>query len=240
LKLTRRRLLASSSAALVVGVAGFGYSDTQDIQLTRIRVGLNSKTVFLVDPHIHGVGDAERRLLELVAEERPDTILMAGDLVDEYTGDLRDAEEYVSNLEAKEKFAVMGNHEYWSGKAGEAARILKSNGFEILSNSSASSSAGRIYGLDWVDERIYPKLEANGLVIVHDPNAAPNISGNCIILAGHTHGGLVLGGIELYSNSLYTRGMYQLGTNTRLYVSRGLGQILPFRFASPLELVVLE
>ncbi|MEM1947891.1 MAG: hypothetical protein QW240_04025 [Candidatus Caldarchaeum sp.] len=59
-----------------------------------------------------------------------------------------------------------------------------------------------------------------------------------MIFAGHTHGGVVVGNTVLLTNSRYTRGCYRLGEKN-LYVSRGLGQMIPYRPFSKLELVVV-
>jgi len=238
--LTRRRFIYTSAAALLGVGVGSGYVETRNIGVTRLNIGLGVKAAFLADPHVHALGDVEERVIELVNSESPDIIMVGGDVVDELTLDMGAAAKYLAGLEAREKFAVMGNHDYWSGKAGELARILKNNKFNLLNNVSTRSSAGKIYGLNWRESRRYPLLKAEGVVLVHDPNAASNISGDCLILAGHTHGGLVIGGLTLYSNSIYARGYYELGDECKLYVSRGLGQMLPLRIASPLELVIID
>jgi predicted MPP superfamily phosphohydrolase len=243
-KLTRRQFLYTTALSIVglgIGVGvGVGYVEAKTIEVSRLDAGLGSKVAFLADPHIHGFGEVEERVVDLVAEEEPDIILLGGDVVDRFSRDMDAVAKYLPRLEAKEKYAVMGNHEYWSGKSGEMAKLLKDNKYEILNNSTASIAAGKIYGLDWREDRNYPHIKAEGIVLVHDPNAASNISGDCIILAGHTHGGLVIGGITIYTNATYTRGHYSLGGGSSLYVSRGLGQTLPLRPTSPLELVIIE
>ncbi len=240
LRVSRRRLLGLTLTSLLALSVGVSYAETRTLLKTRLKAGIGTKIVFLTDPHIHSLGAVEEAVLEQVAYEEPDIILLGGDVVDELTRDMKSAERYVSQLDAREKFAVMGNHEYWSGLVGEMAGILKQNGFSILKDTRASSHAGSIYGLDWRESRVYPQLTAEGIVLVHDPNAAQNIRGRCLILAGHTHGGLVIAGQTIYSNSIYVRGEYKITQETTLYVSRGLGQMLPLRPTSPLELVIVE
>jgi len=178
-------------------------------------------------------------IIELVDGEEPDIIMLGGDTVDELTVDIKSASKSLSSLEAREKFAVMGNHEYWSGKARELAEVLKGQGFKVLYDSVVPSAVGKVYGLDWKEDRKYPQIKSEGIVIVHDPNAAMSVSGSALILAGHTHGGVVLFGLK-YSNSVFTRGLYKINGGSVLYVSRGLGQMFPWRLSSPLELVVIE
>ncbi|MCS7135919.1 MAG: metallophosphoesterase [Nitrososphaerota archaeon] len=229
------------SSLIVVGAClTVGYATTKELEVTRINLGLNRKVVFLTDLHLHEIDDVKEKVLNIVAKEQPDAILLGGDTVDSLTFNMDVVNKYFSNLEAREKFAVMGNHEYWSGKAGELARILKENGFVILKDASAQASFGKIYGFDWKEDRRYPELRFEGLVIVHDPNAALSILDAQAVLAGHTHGGIIIAGQPIYSNSVYVRGLYRLKDNNILYVSRGLGQMFPFRYTSPLELVITE
>jgi len=238
--LSRRQFIAISSLALAGACLSVGYVTTKELEVTRIDLGLGRKIVFLADLHIHGVDDVKENVLSIVAKEQPDAVLIGGDTVDTLTLSMEVVDSYISRLEAKEKFAVMGNHEYWSGKAEDFSKILKNNGFILLKDSSAQASFGKIYGLDWRDDRNYPERKLEGLVIVHDPNAALSISGAQAVLAGHTHGGVVIAGWTVYSNSVYTRGLYRLKDGGVLYVSRGLGQLLPLRYTSPLELVIAE
>ncbi|MGB9728038.1 MAG: metallophosphoesterase [Nitrososphaeria archaeon] len=235
-----RRQLFYISAVSVIGLGfGIGYAETRRIEVTKLDMGIGRKIAFLTDLHINVLGNMVEDVVRLVNMEEPDIIMLGGDTVDEWTTDIKSASKSLSSIEAKEKLAVMGNHEYWSGKAEEFALLLKEQGFQILYNSTAQSKAGKVYGLDWKEDRKYPQIKAEGIVIVHDPNAATSISGNALILAGHTHGGLTLFGIK-YSNSIFTRGLYRTNGDCTLYVSRGLGQMLPWRLSSPLELVIIE
>ena len=108
-------------------------------------------------------------------------------------------------------------------------------------NEFTETSVGSVYGYDWSESRAYPRIKFNGLVISHDPNAADSVEGDTLILAGHTHGGVNLFGVTLYSNSKYSRGLYNLPRGARLYVSRGVGQmhLLP-RINSRPELLLIE
>jgi len=241
--MSRRSFLGVSAALLtVVGASGFeGYLNTQRFQITRLKVGIGGKAVFIVDTHLHRFERIHEEILESIAEEEPDALLLGGDLVDEYTPSLDVLSTFLSGLDSGWKIAVLGNHEYWSGRASEVASLLGKHGFTVLIDSSISTPFGRVYGVDWRDDRKYSSLKVSGgIVLSHDPNAASSIYGECLVLSGHTHGGVVIGGLTLYSNSMYTRGLYELPGGGKLYVSRGLGQIFPIRFTSPLELLIIE
>ncbi|MEM3786640.1 MAG: metallophosphoesterase [Nitrososphaeria archaeon] len=235
----RRQLIYISTISLLGFGFAAGYVETKRIGVTKLEVGLGRKIVFLTDLHMGILGHVVEKIVELVNKEEPEIIMLGGDTVDELTLDTKSVSKCLSNIEAQEKFAVMGNHEYWSGKAVEFALSLKEQGFQVLYDSVVLSKAGKVYGLDWKEDRKYPRIKAEGIVIVHDPNAAMSVFGNALILAGHTHGGLDLFGLK-YSNSVFTRGLYRTNEDCVLYVSRGLGQMFPWRLSSPLELVIIE
>ncbi len=241
--MNRRSFLGVSAALLtVVGVSGAeGYLNTQRFQVTKLNIGIGGKAVFIVDTHLHVFERIHEEILDTIAEEEPDVILLGGDLVDEYTPSLDVLSTFLSGLDSDWKVAVLGNHDYWSGRASEVTSLLSKHGFNILIDSSISTPFGRIYGVDWRNDRKYSSSTVSGgIVLSHDPNAASSIYGKCLVLSGHTHGGVVISGLTLYSNSMFTRGLYELRGGGKLYVSRGLGQIFPIRFTSPLELLIIE
>ena len=238
MKISRRKFLVSASV-VISSASLYSYFETQRILKTKIEAGLGSKIAFIVDTHTHDFGIVEQRVIKMLAEEDPDIILHGGDIIDKFTDSLEPVRQYLSQLDAKEKYVVLGNHDYWCGRADELVAMLKDLGFRVLKNENVETRIGRIFGVDWRDDRNYPNNIKGDIILTHDPNAAKSADGK-IILAGHTHGGVVIGGVTILSNSIYTRGLYELGENKILYVSRGLGQMIPLRPTSPLELVILE
>ena len=238
LKLSRREFLISA-AAIVASASLYSYLETRRVLRTKIEMGLGSKLAFMVDTHTHDFGAVEQEVVRMLGEEEPDIILLGGDVIDRFTGSLKPVRRYLSQLEAEEKYAVLGNHDYWCGRAGKLAAMLKDLGFRVLRDEFADTRIGRIFGVDWRDDRNYPSGIKGDLILTHDPNAAESADAG-IVLAGHTHGGVVIGGVTIFSNSIYARGLYRLGDDKILYVSRGLGQMYPLRPTSPLELVILE
>lgn len=227
------------TAAALSSVSSILLTDeSRSLEKTVIDVNLGNKLVFLPDLHLHFREKRAEEVLKLLHREDPDIAVVGGDLVDEYTVDEKYVEEFVSEIPGTEKYFVLGNHEYWSGRDDWTRKILAKHGYMEVVGSIKSPKIGKIHGYDWVEKRIYPSLTANGIVVAHDPNAFDHVEGNCIMLAGHTHGGFVIGGISIFANSKYIRGFYHAAAKS-LYVSRGLGHILPLRPFSSLELVVL-
>ena len=238
-RISRRRLLGLALAA-AGGLSAYSYVECIRLLITRMKLGLGAKVAFLADTHTHVFGSVEEAVVKAVEAERPDIILHGGDIIDEFTGSLKPLENYLSSLDADEKYAVLGNHDHWSGRVDEIAEVLRESGFRLLVDEEVETSVGSLLGLDWRDSRSYSLETDADIVLVHDPNAALGVKGGRLVLAGHTHGGIVVAGITLFSNSAFSRGLYDLGGGRVLYVSRGLGQMIPLRPTSPLELVIIE
>lgn len=240
MKISRRSFLL-----LTGGVFGslsiLSWVKSMRLDVTKLSLNLGLKIAFLTDTHIHFFGQVEENVLRIISSESPDIILHGGDIVDEFTLSLEPVREYLSNMDAKKKYAVLGNHDYWSNLAPKLVGILKHEcGFQPLIDEVVKLSELRLAGIDWRDGRRYPPINNVDIVLAHDPNVAPNVNNSGLMLAGHTHGGVVVGNFVVFSNSIYVRGLYDLGSRGKLYVSRGLGQLIPLRPTSPLELVIIE
>lgn len=212
------------------------------LEITRLKVGLGNMLVFLPDIHFHDREEGHiQNTARAVASLDPDVVVVGGDLVDEETRDFKGLEDFLKDLPGVERLAVLGNHEYWSGHVDSTATILKRTGFKVLFNECLETSVGRVFGFDWREDRQYGEISFGGIVLAHDPNAADAVSGPALVLSGHTHGGLVLLGTTIYSNSRYSRGLYSFKDGKLLYVSRGLGHMsLQLRINSRPELLILE
>jgi len=231
-------VLIASTAGIAFFTA-FAANDVGRLTISHLDVGLGARVVFLPDLHLHNLGRYEESVVEKVNGLFPDVVVLGGDMVDELTRDIGVLERFAGMVQAAEKFYVLGNHDYWSGYAGRVREILDSMGYVELAGYMPSNILGRVYGFDWNDDRTYPRVRLEGLVVSHDPNAADFSEGPYLMLAGHTHGGLYLGRYAVYSNSRYARGLYSLPEGGSLYVSRGLGQMLPIRLFSPPEILLI-
>ncbi len=243
--IARRTFLKEGLLALAGTAAGFlagNLLGPSRIDVTEIDLGLGRVLAFAPDLHVHYEGEPHvEAALEAIGSVEPDVLVIGGDLVDEVTMGLGAVERLLRGLDVKKVLAVLGNHEYWSGLAEDVVSVLRRNGCEVLVDRSTRIGGTQLLGLDWRETRIYGTVRFDGLVIVHDPNAADSVSGRAFVLAGHTHGGIALGGLVLYTNSRYNRGRYRAATGVEVYVSRGLGQMpQQVRIGSPPELVVLR
>ncbi|MCS6788924.1 MAG: metallophosphoesterase [Aigarchaeota archaeon] len=239
---SRRKALAATlfGSLAAVGSIALGSID-YGLEVTKLEVGLGGRVAFLPDVHYHFRGEAHvDGALKALERLDPDAVVIAGDLVDEETKDMEGLDSVLRRTEARVKLAVLGNHEYWSGRASETANALRRWGFEVLVDRFAETPFGRVFGYDWREDRRYARVVTDGLVLAHDPNVADSVSGGAFVLAGHTHGGLVVGGLTLLTNSRYNRGLYEL-RGARLYVSRGIGQMFhQVRVNSRPELLIVD
>lgn len=241
-RFSRRKVLLSAAIGAGLAASVLAPQISYELEVSKLNLGLGRKVAFLPDLHYHWPGENHvERAVDEVRRQEPDILVIGGDLVDEETRDLNGLHTVLSYLEAGEKLAVLGNHEYWSKKAEYVASALKRNGFKLLSDEFHTTKIGRIFGYDWRENRRYPRVAVEGVVVAHDPNSADSVSGAGLVLAGHTHGGFTFGSFTLFSNSKYHRGLYRLGEGLALYVSRGLGQMLhQIRVNAKPELVILE
>jgi predicted MPP superfamily phosphohydrolase len=196
---------------------------------------------------------AQAAAARLANQARPDLVLLTGDFVAHSLQYLDALEEVVASLQAP-AFAVLGNHDYWSG-ADDVRWALLRAGAEILDNASTQITIRRErvqlvgvddaytghHDLEKATKGLDPRLPTVGLS--HIPEMADEMwaRGVPLVFAGHTHAGQItvarlhelsvgrLGGHK-YVHGLYgcRRGEQAEGA---VYVGAGVGAaVMPLRF----------
>ena len=211
----------------------------------------------LSDLHGHEYGEDSEDLLRLVREQKPDLIVITGDLVDQ-EDQLRMIPALARGLAAIAPTCyVTGNHEWGlgTGTVRELKNLLAqcgvtvlSNQYEILERNGARLVLAGVddpngYADQKTPEELYAQIEkeAPGLFTVllahrNDRFEQYAAAGYDFVLSGHGHGGIVrlpfVGGLLGAGRELFperTSGLYTVGDST-LFVSRGLGNnTVPFR-----------
>ncbi len=219
------------------------------------------KVAIMSDFHIGGVGINEKQLRKFVNKtnkENPDIIFLLGDfdsLRIYYSKNVNadNIPEILSKLNAKYGvYSVLGNHDYDDRLL--IKPLLQKAGIKVLEDEyttlNINSNKLNIYGLKdfWhydYNSRLIDKTQKSVIVLTHNPDTFPLLPENIsIALAGHTHGGQIylpyIGGV--FSSSVYEQRFmkgYIVENNKHLYVTSGIGNIGPFRFGIPPEIVIL-
>lgn len=199
------------------------------------------------------------RIVDLVNARDPDIVVVVGDVMDGNFSDAVAEIELFRKIRAKSgKFAVVGNHEIYSGLA-MAIRFLERGGFTVLRGDAAEAGGISIAGVD--DPHVHTRTgiaealaKANAekfiLLLSHRPEVPEAAAGLFDLeIAGHTHGGQIWPGRYL---ARLLNGFGQGFTAVRapdgrprhqslLYVSNGTRQWgPPVRFLTPPEITVFD
>ncbi|HET7662116.1 MAG TPA: metallophosphoesterase [Rhodanobacteraceae bacterium] len=173
----------------------------------------------------------------------PDLIVITGDLEDGMPAARAADVRPLRNLHAPDGVLVIpGNHEYYSDYRGWMA-LFRHLGLDVLENTHVlirhdgatvavaglTDRAADRFGLPGPDLPAALAGVPSGvpvMVLSHRPDTARDIAraGVMLELAGHTHGGQILGPSLLtrWVNNGFVSGLYKVG-DMRLYVSNGTG-----------------
>lgn len=136
--------------------------------------------------------------------------------------------------------------------------LIQASGWNLLHNQTQQLSLpqGRLnicgfgeYMMGDVDiEATFKNYDHNtaGIILLHNPDAIPLLTNQPggLILSGHTHGGQVnlpwiRKRFSLMQYPEYKHGLIPF-ENKWVYVTRGVGSVLPFRWFAPPEIVLIE
>ncbi len=215
------------------------------------------KVLGLSDMHLgYGIGSDELEdWVQKINAEKPDIVLIAGDLIDNSVKPL--AELQMDTILRKIKaplgvYACLGNHEYIAGKEQSINFLRKTNIRLLVDEVAMVDSAFYVVGRD---DRMNPyrlplkELTANLdhskpiFLIDHQP-ADLNETSSCGVdlqLSGHTHAGQVWPATWLVKRMYENPHGYVKKGNSHIYVSSGIGLWGgKFRIGSQSEYVVFE
>lgn len=194
------------------------------------------KLVLMSDLHLgyHNPRKELARWIDLVNAEKPDLVLIAGDIIDMSMRPLveENMAEELRRIEAP-VYACLGNHEYYSGEP-EAQRFYQEAGIHLLRDTSAVVGDLCLLGRD--DRSNLGRKDVAAIVrdadmqkytilLDHQPYHLERTerAGIDFQFSGHTHYGQVWP-ISWITDAIYecAFGPHQRG-NTRYYVSSGIG-----------------
>ena len=251
----------TSAAIALLLVAIFAYGNINYRHKRRIPLHVSTakhldkpKTIVLLsDLHLgyHNRCRELARWVDLINAEKPDLILIGGDIIDISVRPLlaENMAEELRRLNAP-VFACLGNHEYYSGDVA-AEKFYRDAHITLLRDSSAVAQGLCIIGRDDATNRrrqpiarIMPTQAHNLFTILldHQPHnlAQAERAGIDFQFSGHTHRGQVWP-VSWITDAMYecSWGSHRRG-NTQYYVSSGMGIWgAKFRIGTQSEYVVL-
>ena len=185
------------------------------------------RLVVISDLHSTVYGEGQEVLIEMIAAQKPDVILLAGDIVDD---NLPEEPAYLfmeKVVEIAPTYYVMGNHEIWSAHANRIRYTANGLGVNVLRNDFVNVELNGeeivLFGIDdphsWeYEDDLEPigwnqtlsnlwKSDESGhfqVLISHRPEQVSTYEnlGFDLIVAGHAHGGQVR--IPFLVNGLFT------------------------------------
>ncbi len=223
-----------------VNIKDFGEDEYVIMQLSDIHVGRSIKKRFIEE------------LVRRVNAEKPDIVVITGDLIDNAIEKIKDDLSPLTELIAPCYF-ILGNHEYFHG-ASETIAFIKSLGIRVLLNESEIiDKRFNLVGLtDVIGERIgeypmdiekaYKDIDSALCTVVlgHQPKSILRLQDRpCdLMLSGHTHGGQIFPfGLLVMVDQPYLAGLYQHSEDQQIFVSRGAGYWgPPIRVMAPSEI----
>lgn len=266
--------LAALAAAMLVGVWAFVIELNRlvvtrcDIELAGLPESFDGmRVVAISDLHMGsrfaGEGKLER-VVRSANEQNADLVVLLGDYV---AGNSRRPATFPHAVLSKQLgqlrarhgvYAVMGNHDYWSGVQ-PIIDALRKAGIRVIDSSVAPVERGsdRIWLLGvsdrWARPRtdfeayFTPEIRASTVIaITHNPDVFPELKPPVpLLLAGHTHGGQVW--LPYFGRPIvpskfgqrYAAGLVK-ENGRQIYVTTGVGtSIFPVRFLVPPEIAVL-
>jgi hypothetical protein len=192
------------------------------------------------DIHVGAVVQ-ERELnegLDRVREVKPDLVVLTGDLVDFDPGFIPMMARALSSVRTRDgTFAILGNHDYYTG-AQEVVAALRAAGVDVLMNESRIIQSGfALLGVDDAWSKRYgapgPRLdlalkdvapELPRILMSHQPDTIERWAGQVALqLSGHTHGGQINPGFRpIDFLTPYVSGRYDV-RGTTMWINRGFG-----------------
>ncbi len=261
---TRRKFITAAAGGLIgLGVLGSGgllYATRVEplwIEFTQLSLTLprlhptfdGYRLLQFSDIHFDGRFMDREMLLDVIASVRTqqvDAIVYTGDFVtDHVSADIEQilGETFASLYVPDGVFAVMGNHDYWSGVEG-LRRALNTAGVIELDNRVHTLRRGvgalHLCGLDDIWERqhrldhVLAQIPDDGaaILLAHEPDFADTTAATGrfdLQLSGHSHGGqvnipLIGPPILPWLGRKYHTGLYQIGSLIQ-YTNRGIGTV---------------
>ncbi|MCD6441981.1 metallophosphoesterase, partial [bacterium] len=223
------------------------------------------KIIQISDLHSKKFGKKEKRILEIISQQKADFLFITGDINEARASKINSNSKFWEEL-GKTNFgcvyAVFGNHLYEDKKIEPIVlkSILEKSGIKVLDNENVKlKREGQYIWLLGINDphtnhHNLPKALQGvdnfsiRILLSHTPEIIDDLkTGDAdLILAGHTHGGQVkipgirASWIPTKYHGKYARGLFKV-KGAYMYVNRGIGnKKLPMRFNSRPEITLIK
>jgi len=208
------------------------------------QIDVRKRILFASDLHLrkHGPRHIVDRLVEIASTERPDVVLLGGDLVD-WTSGLEALRSLVWRLSRVAPVgAVSGNHDLWTGVSAVRAAVLAGGGRWLEDAPWMLTPDCAVYGS--IEQPV--QAASYHVLCTHHPAASARARHFDLTLSGHLHGGQFVfcerhG--RLYPGAFFYRwnGLrFDQKDGKTLLISRGVQDTLPLRWNCPREVVLVD
>ncbi len=234
---------------------GLKLPEIRKITLASSRISRPLTVALVTDLHINRLSDPDRirRVVRRINRLDPDLTVLAGDILDDQIGLIRDLARPLGNLKAhRGVFFTTGNHEFYHSHL-DAGDLMTKLGIQVLDNHGRrirkdvflggipDLKASRRHG-ERADPRKALKSSRKSqyrILISHEPYP---LKGADLVLSGHTHGGQFFPfQIPAWlKNGGLLAGLYEMPSGQRIIVSRGAGTWGPaFRIFAPGDILLI-
>ena len=231
----------------------------QNIEVKDPKIGQYTRAVQISDIHFSRVIDWRfaERIVPMINALKPDIVFFTGDYMDKGVANPEKIAEIMNKIEAPMgKYAISGNHEFYTGYF-DCIEFIEKNGFEFMDGRVVE--VGRNIAVGGVmdrgaeeaavfyheDEKVLKqfKNENFNIYLKHRPELEEGDAAHFdLMLSGHTHGGQIFPfSLLVKIVNRYVAGLYELENGAKLYVSRGTGSWgPPVRFGATPEITLIE
>lgn len=218
------------------------------------KIGESVRIILVTDLHSCKYGREEEKLIAAIEEQKPDIILLGGDICDDKIPNDNTEALLKGIADSYPCYYVTGNHEYWSNRIDKILDLFQSYGVTVLSGTSdiikIRSQSLNICGISDPDIIRYTdspigareQLQAlehipdNGLytiLLAHRPEWTDTYAEYDfdLVLSGHAHGGQwrlpgIINGIFAPDQGMFPKyaGGRYISGDMTMIVSRGLAR----------------
>ena len=151
------KLLAVIAIVMIAATIWYEMPVTEHITISgEGKIGSPVRFALVTDLHSCYYGKDQTQLIRMIEKEKPDAILLSGDIFDDRLGQ-KNARIFIEGVADRYPcFYVTGNHEFWSKKEDEMKEFLASKGVTVLEENARNISInGNDIDICGVDDPTY-------------------------------------------------------------------------------------